>query len=184
MHEARGLGSRADEVLFAARELLEERGHDGLRMRLLADKLGIKAPTLYAHFRNKAAVENALIAIGLAEQAAAATAALNGTPPEEAIETMWAAYRGWARSNPALHLLIASRALDRSDAAVLAAERPGADMVLRSARGDTSAAIAFWAFAYGLIALELNDRVPPGYDIDGVWATGLRGLTSMLGAAP
>lgn len=180
MHEARGLGARAEEVVVAARELLEERGHDGLRMRLLADKLGIKAPTLYAHFRNKAAVENALIAIGLQEQADAAGTALGGTPPEDAIETMWAAYRAWAVRNPALHLLIASRALDRSDPAVVAAEEPGAAMVLRSARGDVSAAIAFWAFAYGLIALELNDRVPPGYDLDDVWATGLRGLASTL----
>jgi AcrR family transcriptional regulator len=182
MHEARGLGSRAEEVLQAARELLEERGHDGLRMRLLADKLGIKAPTLYAHFRNKAAVENKLIAIGLVEQADAAAAALAGTPPEDAVEKMWAAYRGWALRNPALHLLIASRSLDRGDPAVIAAERPGADMVLRSARGDATAAIAFWAFAYGLIALELNERVPPGYDLDGVWSTGLRGLVSTLPA--
>lgn len=182
MHEARGLGSRAGEVVVAARELLEERGHDGLRMRLLADKLGIKAPTLYAHFRNKAAVENALIAIGLVEQSDAAAAALEGTPPEEAIEVMWAAYRAWALRNPALHLLIASRSLDRADPAVAAAEEPGAAMVLRSARGDVNAAIAFWAFAYGLIALELNQRVPPGYDLDGVWATGLQGLASRLPA--
>jgi AcrR family transcriptional regulator len=182
MHAARGLGARAEEVVHAARELLEERGYDGLRMRLLADRLGIKAPTLYAHFRNKAAVENALIAIGLQEQAEAAERALGDTPPEEAIETMWGAYRAWALRNPALHLLIASRSLDRSDPAVAAAERPGAAMVLRSARGDVSAAIAFWALAYGLIALELNDRVPPGYDLDGVWATGLRGLASTLPA--
>ncbi|WP_445151296.1 TetR/AcrR family transcriptional regulator [Baekduia sp. Peel2402] len=180
MHEARGLGARAEEVLHAARELLEEQGHDGLRMRLLADKLGIKAPTLYAHFRNKAAVENALIAVGLLEQSDAAAAALDGTPPEDDIETMWAAYRAWALRNPALHLLIASRALDRDDPAVREAERPGAEMVLRSARGDVNAAIAFWAFAYGLIGLELNDRVPPGYSLDDAWATGLRGLATTL----
>lgn len=167
-------------MLRAARELLEEQGHDGLRMRLLADKLGIKAPTLYAHFRNKRDLENGLVAVGLAEQAEAARAALGDTPPEDGLETMWAAYRAWALRNPALHLLIASRALDREDPAVVAAERPGREMVLRSARGDTSAAIAFWAFAYGLIALELNDRVPPGRDLDAVWATGLAGLASRL----
>lgn len=179
MRDARGLGSsRADEVLRAARELLEERGHDGLRMRLLAEKLGIKAPTLYAHFRNKRDLENALVAVGLAEQADAAEAALGDTPPEEGVETLWGAYRAWALSNPALHLLIASRALDREDPAVADAERPGREMVLRSARGDVSTAIAFWAFAYGLIALELNDRVPPGRDLDAVWRTGLRRLAS------
>jgi AcrR family transcriptional regulator len=180
MHEARGLGSRAEEVLDAARALLEERGHDGLRMRLLAERLGIKAPTLYAHFRNKRDLENGLIAIGLAEQAQAAAEALGEMPPEQDIETMWGAYRDWALRNPSLHLLIAARSLDRDDPAVVAAERPGAEMVLRSARGDAAAAIAFWAFAFGLIALELNDRVPPGQDLDAVWATGLRGLVSTL----
>jgi len=184
MHEARGLGSRADEVLHAARELLEERGHDGLRMRLLADKLGIKAPTLYAHFRNKAAAENALIAVGLLEQSDAAAVALDGTPPEDDVETMWAALRAWALRNPALHLLIASRSLDRGDPAVRDAERPGAEMVLRSVRGDATAAIAFWAFAYGLIGLELNDRVPPGHALDDAWAAGLRGLATTMPPRP
>jgi AcrR family transcriptional regulator len=176
MDGTRGLGARAEEVLRAARALLEERGHDGLRMRLLADRLGIKAPTLYAHFRNKRDLENALIAIGLQEQAAAAADALGDTPPEEGLERMWAGYRAWALRNPALHQLIGARALDRSDPAVVAAERPGAEMVLRAAHGDRPTAIAFWAFAYGMVALEINDRVPPGQDLDAVWAAGLARL--------
>jgi AcrR family transcriptional regulator len=178
MHEARGLGSRAEEVLQAARQLLEERGHDGLRMRLLADRLGIKAPTLYAHFASKRDLENALIALGLDEQARAAADGLGATPPEEGVARMWAGYRAWALRNPALHQLIGARALDREDPAVVAAERPGAEMVLRSARGDRPTAIASWAFAYGMVALELNDRVPPGQDLDAVWAAGLARLSA------
>ena len=178
MQGARGLGARAEEVLGAARQLLEERGHDGLRMRELADRIGIKAPTLYAHFAGKRDLENALIAIGLEEQARAAAEALGDTPPEEGVGVMWSAYRAWALRNPALHLLIAARTLDREDRAVAAAERPGAEMVLRAARGDTSLALALWAFAYGLITLEINDRVPPGRDLDAVWAVGLGRLTA------
>ncbi|HET6506115.1 MAG TPA: TetR/AcrR family transcriptional regulator [Baekduia sp.] len=173
MHEARGLGSRADEVLQAARQLLEERGHDGLRMRLLADRLGIKAPSLYAHFAGKRDMENALIAVGLLEQAQAAADALGDTPPEEDVARMWAAYRAWALRNPALHQLIGARALDRDDPAIVAAERPGRAMVLRSARGDRPTATACWAFAYGMVALELNERVPPGADLDAIWRAGL-----------
>jgi AcrR family transcriptional regulator len=178
MREARGLGSRAEEVLRAARELLEEHGHDGLRMRLLADRLGIKAPTLYGHFASKRDLENALIAIGLQEQAQAAADALGDTPPEEAPGRMWSGYRAWALRNPALHQLIGARALDRDDPAVAAAERPGAEMVLRSARGDRPTALASWAFAYGMVALELNGRVPPGQDLDAVWRAGLARLTT------
>src|SRR5262249_28074108 len=150
MHEARGLGSRGEEVLKAARALLEERGHDGLRMRLLADRLGIKAPSLYAHFRNKRDLENALIALGLHEQAGAAEHALGDLEPEDGMERLWAGYRAWALRNPALHQLIGSRALDRDDPDVVAAERPGAELVLRAAHGDRARAIASWAFAYGM----------------------------------
>lgn len=178
MKGARGTGARAEEVRSAARQLLEEHGHDGLRMRLLAERLGIKAPTLYAHFASKRDLENALIAVGLEEQAQAAADALGDTPPEEAPEEMWAAYRAWALRNPALHQLIGARALDRDDPAVAAAERPGAEMVRRAAGGDRATAIAMWAFAYGMVALELNDRVPPGQDLDAVWRVGLARLTA------
>jgi AcrR family transcriptional regulator len=182
MHdEARGLGSRAEEVLHAARELLEECGHDGLRMRLLADRLGIKAPSIYAHFASKRDLENALIAVGLLEQARAAADALGDTPPEEGMELLWGAYRAWALRNPALHQLIGARALDRDDPAVVAAERPGAELVLRAAGGDRPTAMAFWAFAYGMVALELNDRVPPGQDLDAIWRAGMARLTATPG---
>jgi AcrR family transcriptional regulator len=173
-------GERATEVLQAARSLLEERGHDGLRVRELADRLGIKPPTLYAHFRSKGDLENALIAQGLVEQADAAERALDGTPPEDDIPAMWAGYRDWAIRNPGLYMLTASRSLDRDNPEVAAAERVGAAMVLRSVGGDRSTAVAFWGFAFGLIALEINDRVPPGNALDAIWATGLRGLMATL----
>jgi AcrR family transcriptional regulator len=181
MTEARQpLGPRAVEILRTARALLEDAGYDGLRMRLLAERLGIKAPSLYTHFASKRDLENALIAIGLTEQAETAAAAVRDVAPEDQMAALWGAYRRWALQNPALHTLVASRALDRDDPDVVAAERPGREMVLRAARGDGAAAVAFWAFAFGMIALELNDRVPPGRDLDAVWATGLRGLAATL----
>ncbi|GGL32638.1 TetR/AcrR family transcriptional regulator [Planomonospora parontospora] len=55
------------QIVSAARELLEEEGCDALTMRALADRLGIRAPSLYKHFSDKAAVEAALIERGLME---------------------------------------------------------------------------------------------------------------------
>lgn len=164
----------------AARRLLEERGPDGLRMRPLAERLGIRAPSLYRHFANKRQVENALIATGLREQAEAETEAIAAAAPDEEIGALWSGYRRWALANPALHGLVASRALDREDPAVVAAERAGIEHVLRTTRGNATAGIAFWAFAYGLVALELNDRIPAGPDLDAVWELGLRGIASTL----
>jgi AcrR family transcriptional regulator len=171
---------RAEQILHAARALLEERGADGLRMRPLADRLGIKAPSLYKHFANKRQVENALIATGLREQADAQAAEVAVAPPEEEIAALWRAYRRWALANPALHTLIASRQLNRDHPDVADAERPGIEHVLHSTRGNRLTGVAFWAFAYGMVALEINGRVPPGQDLDAVWDTGLRGIASSL----
>jgi TetR/AcrR family tetracycline transcriptional repressor len=43
-----------DEIVDAALSLLDETGLDGLTLRALAERLGIQAPTLYWHVRNKA----------------------------------------------------------------------------------------------------------------------------------
>ncbi|GAA3442442.1 TetR/AcrR family transcriptional regulator [Planomonospora venezuelensis] len=72
------LTPRAAQIVSAARALLEEEGRDALTMRALADRLGIRAPSLYKHFPDKAAVEAALVEQGLAEMGAALYAALEG----------------------------------------------------------------------------------------------------------
>ena len=55
-------GSRLnrDDVLRAALALLNEVGIDALSTRRLAEKLGVQSPTLYWHFKNKAALLDAM----------------------------------------------------------------------------------------------------------------------------
>ena len=50
---------RAREIVAAARELLEAEGPEGLSMRRLADRLGIRAPSIYKHLPDKQALEAA-----------------------------------------------------------------------------------------------------------------------------
>ena len=64
--------SRREQIVDAARRILEEQGEDALTVRRLAEALGIRAPSLYKHFPDKAAVEVALMQIGLQEAGAAA----------------------------------------------------------------------------------------------------------------
>jgi AcrR family transcriptional regulator len=45
------LSPRATEIVAAARELLEEEGPDALSMRRLAERLGIRAPSIYSTCR-------------------------------------------------------------------------------------------------------------------------------------
>ena len=49
-----------DDVLRAALDLLNEVGIDALTTRKLAERLGVQSPTLYWHFKNKAALLDAM----------------------------------------------------------------------------------------------------------------------------
>ncbi|KAB2379237.1 TetR/AcrR family transcriptional regulator C-terminal domain-containing protein [Actinomadura montaniterrae] len=54
--------SRRDEVLQAAIDLLDDVGLDGLTMRTLADRLGVRASALYRHYPSKQALLDAMVA--------------------------------------------------------------------------------------------------------------------------
>ena len=64
--------------MAAGRQLLEEEGPEALTMRRLAERVGIRAPSLYKHLPDKAALEAAIIATGFEEAAAAFEAAVEG----------------------------------------------------------------------------------------------------------
>ncbi|GIF46539.1 TetR family transcriptional regulator [Asanoa ferruginea] len=49
-----------DQVLHEAMRLLDDEGLDALTLRALAARLGVQAPTLYWHVKNKAALLDAL----------------------------------------------------------------------------------------------------------------------------
>ncbi len=64
-----------DDVLRAALELLNEVGIDALSTRKLAERLGVQSPTLYWHFKSKAALLDAMSAAVMQESRAIATPA-------------------------------------------------------------------------------------------------------------
>jgi AcrR family transcriptional regulator len=177
------LSPRAKQALVAARVLLEECGVEGLTMRALADRLGIKAPSLYAHFPNKKAIENALIAEGLRDQAESHRRARAEYPDMDPIPRLWQDYRRWALANPALYRLMVSRDLDRDDEEVAEAERVTIGHVLRTTGGDRVIGLAFWAFAAGMIELELSSRFPVRQDLEAVWEHGLAAIAATLPSA-
>jgi hypothetical protein len=73
-------------------------------MRRLAERLGIRAPSLYKHLPDKAALEAAIIATGLEAAAEAFEAAVDGA--DEPLPALAAAYRGFALAHPHLYRLM------------------------------------------------------------------------------
>lgn len=64
-----------DDVLRAALDLLNDVGIDALSTRKLAERLGVQSPTLYWHFKNKAALLDAMSVAVMLESRAIATPA-------------------------------------------------------------------------------------------------------------
>lgn len=161
---------RAQEIVAAARELLEDEGADALSMRRLADRLGIRAPSIYKHLPDKRALENALISAGFEEMASAFEDATRDA--DDPVEAVAATYRDFARRHPHLYRLMTERPLDRANL-VPGAEDLAARRVYEAFGRDRDVARAAWAFAHGMTILELNDRFPPDADLDAAWRRGL-----------
>ena len=157
----------------AAASLLERDGPDGLTMRAIAAELGIRAPSLYKHIADKQELEVALVAGGLLEQAAAFEAAVaEGGEPIAAITL---AYRRWAHAHPYLYGLMNDRPLPRHrlpEGVEEQALRP----VLQAFGGDRERARTAWAFAHGMVSLELAGRFPPDADLERTWRIGITAI--------
>ncbi len=164
---AEDLSPRQREILAAARDLLDREGADGLTVARLAQELGIKAPSLYKHFGGKREIEVRLIVDGFAEFAAA----LDGAAE---LEQLGRAYRAFALGHPHLYRLMTDRPLPRDALPPGVEERGAAPLVATIA--DPDLARAAWAFAHGMVTLELAGRFPETADLDAAWAAGLDAL--------
>lgn len=161
---------RPRQIIAAARALLEEEGPEALTMRRLADRVGIKAPSLYKHFPDKSCVVTALAGEMLQETADVLEAAEKATPGS--FPALADAYRTYALAHPHLYLLATGGRPDRA-ALATGAEDTAAAPLLRAVGGDESRARAAWAFAHGMVVLELHGRFPPGADLTAAWDTGV-----------
>jgi AcrR family transcriptional regulator len=166
-------GGRRAEILAAARELLEDGGPDAVTMRAIAERLGIRAPSLYKHVPDKAELEAVMVADGFVESAAAFTAATAGAA--HPLRALAAAYRAWALAHPHLYQLMTNRPLER-DRLPEGVEASAAAPLVDACGGDGDLARAAWAFAHGMASLELAGRFPPGADLDAAWRAGVDAL--------
>jgi AcrR family transcriptional regulator len=172
--------TRRAQIVAAARRLLEEEGPEALSMRNVAAEIGIRAPSLYEHVADKRALESAIIAAGLNEQGVAFREALAADPAGDPLTVVAMAWRRWARAHPHVYGLIYARDLDRSDRAVAEAELAAGAPLREICDGDLVTARVIWAFAHGMVNLELTDRFPPGTDVGALWARGLDALRALL----
>jgi AcrR family transcriptional regulator len=151
-------------------------------MRRIADALGIKAPSLYKHIPDKAALESLVVTAGFAELAAALAAAAAGAGGADRLTAIARAYRAYAVAHPHLYRLMNYQPL-RRDLLPAELEARAAQPLAEAAGYDEARARAMWAFAHGMVSLEIDGRFPPRADLDEAWRAGLAAF-ALASAAP
>jgi AcrR family transcriptional regulator len=174
---ARAPKDRQAQIADTARALLDAEGPQALTMRRIAGALGIKAPSLYKHVPDKAALEALVVAAGFAELAdtLAAAAAADGAGHADGpgkLAAIAGAYRAYAVARPHLYRLMTQQPL-RRDLLPAGLEARAAQPLAEAAGYDEARARAMWAFAHGMVSLEIDGRFPPQADLDEAWRAGL-----------
>ncbi|SFS03908.1 transcriptional regulator, TetR family [Microbacterium sp. cf046] len=164
------------EIVDAGRDILESAGASRLTMQAVAERVGVRAPSLYKRVRDRDALLM-LVAAASADDLAARLEASDGSLAELA-----RVYRGFAHAHPEGFRLMftvdgAAESMARASAPVLRATR---DLVGPDAALDAARLVTAWAT--GFVNMELSGSFRFDGDLDRAFEYGLERLAAGLGA--
>ncbi|MFF2370334.1 TetR/AcrR family transcriptional regulator [Agromyces sp. NPDC058110] len=173
-------------IVEAGRELLELGGLDGLTMQAVADRVGVRAPSLYKRVSGRDALIALVVDATLRDLGddAGRAAERAGDDPRARLVALAHALRAFARRRPvAFRIVFAPGAelhldgetLRASSAAVLSAagDLAGEEHALDAAR-------TFTAWATGFASMELAGAFRLGGDVDRAFAFGVEALVAAV----
>lgn len=100
----RGLDSQT--ILNAAAELAEENGLENVSLLQVAEKLGVKSPSLYNHLSGLKELSSGIAKLAIGRLEDAIRSAAVGRSKEDALMAIASAYRKFAKENPELYKAI------------------------------------------------------------------------------
>ncbi|MCX6614232.1 MAG: TetR/AcrR family transcriptional regulator [Acidobacteria bacterium] len=168
-----------EAILRTALEIVETQGWAALSMRELARKLGLRASSLYHHFPDRNAIEEALGAKAASSLLLALKSSSTGLKGKEKLQALSIAYVEFASHSPALyHLIAAAPSSSDTHPEAKALWNLLLDSVseLTKQTDDTAAVVALWAFLHGYVALEAAGKFGPSGAKGGLD----RGLSALL----
>jgi AcrR family transcriptional regulator len=158
-------GLDRDAVVRAAAELADADGLEGLTLARLAQRLGVRPPSLYAHVGGLDDLRARLARRGARELATALRAAATGRACGDALAAVADAYRAYARAHPGTY---AALQMPTGDAGAEVVEVVAA--VLRGYRLDGDDAIhgvrIVRAALHGFVVLETGGGFGLPLDLD------------------
>jgi len=167
-----------DQIVLAARELLERDGLAGLTMQAVAHRVGVRAPSLYKRVPGRDGLIRLVAEATLAELA-------ERLDPEDDAARLAGIFRAFGHEYPAGFQLV----MTPGAGTPVAADEFGAaasEAVLRVAgrlAGEEhalDAARLFTAWAVGFIGMELNGNFRLGGDLEGAWAFGVQRIVAAM----
>jgi AcrR family transcriptional regulator len=93
-------GLTSASVTEAGAALVDEIGFDQLSMSVLADRLGVRTPSLYTHVSNQAELAHSIAVLAMKELADAIRDAIAGRAGRDALTAGAAAMRTYVREHP------------------------------------------------------------------------------------
>jgi AcrR family transcriptional regulator len=173
------------EIVAAGRELLEAGGLDAVTMQAIAQRVGVRAPSLYKRFPNRNALVSAIAADALTDLGRQLAPHAQDADAAAGLRSAADAFRAFAHANPrAYELLFANvppdargpedlNALAASPVLELAQRLVGPKRALEAARLMT-------AFAHGFVSMELSGAFRLGGDVDTAYHYGVDVLVDAL----
>jgi AcrR family transcriptional regulator len=153
-----------DQILETAIQILESEGRETLSMRKLAEALDLKAPSLYRHYADKNALEQAIAARAAAQLHVALDQAIRSLrSPARVLHQTARTYCEFAKTHPELYDLMMTNFTPASVSEGKVLWNFVLEIIGRITGNadDTSAAVALWAFLHGFVTLERNGVFGP-----------------------
>jgi len=186
MSPARARTSRAS-IIAAARDLMEDGGIEAVSMAGVAERVGVKAPSLYKHFGDRSALLAAVmtdVALELGRAMAGAVDA-SGADPSARLQALASGYRSFALATPRATALLFSGVVPGAaptPGAQAEAARPVlevAEAIAGQARA-LAAARVLTAFAHGFTSMESAGAFRFGGDVEEAYRLGISALLAGL----
>ena len=140
-------GLSSDDVVVSAAGLADEIGFQGVTMGLLADRLGVRAPSLYKHVGGLADVQHQLATLALSELGELIRDAVQGKAGYDALAAMMTAIRGYVSAHPGRYM------------ATTGAETTGPDDPLQAASIRVIDTIAAVLRGYGITEDKMTHAI-------------------------
>lgn len=172
-----------------AEQLADEVGLARLTLAALAERLGVRQPSLYKHVDGLDAVQRGIAVRAKTEMAEVLSRAAVGRSRDDAVRAVCAAYRTWALAHPGRYAATV-RAAPADDADDAAASRAVVDVVFGVLSGyglDGDALVdatrAVRAALHGFIALESGGGFGIPREIDRSFERLVDGLVAALASS-